>query len=219
MNLTDSCRLSNKFLILFNGGEILFATCSNSLTSMKMIKPKRECDFCGMTYTPKRRAQKFCSETCGHKNRRTYFLQKCRRCGAALRREQQRAHNEYCSLSCANSIITERRIQAAKKMAEMPDHQPNQFHFLAKKWWFTSPMNKDYNCINLKDFIRRNSNLFNPDDVHWVVRQGNLTCRAYCGLRSLRPSGKCVLGSWKGWRWNSITDRRFGSDPVRVQST
>lgn len=72
------------------------------------------------------------------------------------------------------------------------------------------PNNREYHFKNLADFIRKNENLFLPDDVKWKsIGESGENCRAYQGLLSLRPflrDGRPkprVEGTWKGWTWIS----------------
>lgn len=84
----------------------------------------------------------------------------------------------------------------------------------AKNWRLRDPNNRVWQFRNLTHFVRTHEHLFAPEDVRWVIpKNGKLTgvwCRATGGLRTLRPSRQSVVcGTWKGWRWTSIYERRF----------
>ena len=99
----------------------------------------------------------------------------------------------------------------------MPQFQPTEQHIRALVWRLRDGNGVGYEFKNLAKFIRDHSGMFSEDDVKWVKRGNGLNCRAYSGLSSLRPEHPRVEGSWKGWTWISIYERRFddGNDLLR----
>ncbi|WP_061799500.1 MucR family transcriptional regulator [Serratia ficaria] len=73
----------------------------------------------------------------------------------------------------------------------------------AKKWTLVSPDGEVYRVVNLHNFIRENTELFNPEDVVWKLNgeeaeEGSrLWCRASQGIRSIKQRS---VESWKGWK-------------------
>lgn len=78
-------------------------------------------------------------------------------------------------------------------------------HHAGKKWHLRSPSNVEYHFVNLSEFLRSNSHLFDPDDI---------PVKAHRGIQGLRPSDtrKRVNGTWKGWTWISYCEAFYNSN-------
>lgn len=97
-----------------------------------------------------------------------------------------------------------------------------QLNFRCLYWSLREPCGKTHEFKNLSEWVRMNEELFNPEDVIWQpIRPGGRTsiCRAIICLGMLRPDRRCGRGSWKGWTWYSIPERRFndGQDLLQRQ--
>ena len=87
---------------------------------------------------------------------------------------------------------------------------PGPGHPAAKVWSIRSSKLAVYQFRNLRDFVRRNAELFDPNDIKKRrIGKYRLTCNAYGGLASLSPNVAYPRLSWKGWTWVSIHERRF----------
>ena len=77
-------------------------------------------------------------------------------------------------------------------------------HHAGRKWHIRSPSNVEYHFVNLLEFIRTHSHLFDPDDI---------PVKAHRGIQGIRPSDtrKRVNGSWKGWTWISYCEAFYNS--------
>lgn len=70
-------------------------------------------------------------------------------------------------------------------------------HWKAKYWELLSPDRRTYRFVNLSEFVRNHSDMFDPRDVEWIGAQ----CRAVKRLSDLFSNkGKRAPLSWKGWR-------------------
>lgn len=110
------------------------------------------------------------------------------------------------AMALIESIKPEARAAAAQSMLDS-GHYARQGKKNAdrqsKLWLLVSPQNVVYEFRNLSDFIRKNSSLFDPEDVVWT----KYSCRAVHGIAHLRPTRKKPESTWKGWRWQSIEER------------
>lgn len=100
------------------------------------------------------------------------------------------------------------QAKSLKKRIHHPVMKPGPDHHSAKIWKLRSPRGKIYCFQNVSEFIRQNEDLFDPEDVIWVKHKRFLRCRA-SALRNLHPERKRPFGTWKGWTWVSIHERRF----------
>jgi hypothetical protein len=77
-------------------------------------------------------------------------------------------------------------------------------HHAGRKWHLRSPSNVEYHFLNLSEFIRTHSHLFDADDI---------PVKAHRGIQGLRPSDtrKRVSGTWKGWTWISFCEVFYNS--------
>jgi len=76
------------------------------------------------------------------------------------------------------------------------------------KWWSLRDYNgRVHQFKNLSWWISQNKEMFDPDDVRPPITKS----RAYGGITKIKPSEKKtkVIGSWKGWTWFSVFERRF----------
>lgn len=76
---------------------------------------------------------------------------------------------------------------------------PSEDHHNGRRYLLTAPDNARYEVKNLADFVRKNTDLFDPEDVTWIARKGKVTpdrCRAIDGFRSVL---KGTTEYWKGW--------------------
>lgn len=103
---------------------------------------------------------------------------------------------------------------ARSVMLQLPWCKKGEEHHGSKYWNLRSPNNVVYTFKNLKHFIREHKNLFDPIDL--IERQRD-DCRAYVGLSRLRPDRKVPCGSWHGWTWVSIHERRFADGDDLIQ--
>lgn len=90
-----------------------------------------------------------------------------------------------------------RRIGIQRRGALMPPGPSarGEGHWKARYWELLSPDRQVYRFVNLNEFIRANSHLFDPADLEWKRAR----CRASKGIRQLFQSRRAPL-SWKGWR-------------------
>jgi hypothetical protein len=77
-------------------------------------------------------------------------------------------------------------------------------HHAGRKWHLRSPSNVEYHFLNLSEFIRTHSHLFD---------EGDIPVKAHRGIQGLRPSDtrKRVNGTWKGWTWISYCEAFYNS--------
>jgi hypothetical protein len=82
-------------------------------------------------------------------------------------------------------------------------------HWKARYWILRSPDRRIIQGWNLSEIIRKNSHLFDEDDVRWYGKS-QTKCRASKGLRSLFEMKKDGSGpkanSWKGWVAMDVLD-------------
>lgn len=107
------------------------------------------------------------------------------------------------------------KAQAAR--SKSPYFTKTEKHIRALNWNVRDARGRVHQFRNLANWIRQNENLFEPNDVRW----NGTYCRAHSGISHLRPTHKNPVGSWKGWAWVSIHERRFddANDPMRRKSS
>ena len=106
----------------------------------------------------------------------------------------------------AHSDLAIEKANASR--AKNPGFCSTPENFSAKHWFLRCPNGKTYAFKNLSWWIRANRDMFDPADV--VFGSGGVPkCRAYGGLLSISPHRVKTNGSWKGWTWCSIDERRF----------
>jgi hypothetical protein len=148
--------------------------------------------------------------------------EKCRI--ARLKSEKYKISQKQKGFALQSEEIRKRKIEAirnsplvaaaTKRMREALSRsekcQPGIKNHAARKWHIRSPSNVSYHFVNLMEFIRRNPQLFDPDDI---------PVRANRGIGLLRPTHtkKRVHGTWKGWTWISSTEafHNGGEDLVK----
>ena len=91
------------------------------------------------------------------------------------------------------------RDKAQSARSRNPIFMKTPLHIRAKNWQLRDDKGRVHNFRNLADWIRKNPALFSAEDVAW--KEDGKSCRAYDGLRSLRPDYKRPAESWKGWTW------------------
>jgi hypothetical protein len=185
---------------------------------------------CGKTFTPKplrrTRPRLFCSDECriavtGHK----YIQRVCayEGCKKLFTVPLKGPNQIFCSLTCSGNhygldpaLAKTRELAAEKakvKKDTMPQFQPGPDHATAKFWTIRSPAGVSYTFHNLVHFVREHPDLFIPEDINWKLTKKGVPvkCRAVGGLYSLSPgrNKKTVNGSWKGWTFVSMHERRF----------
>jgi len=118
-----------------------------------------------------------------------------------------RGHKSHLYENLKKGYMSDKcRKKALETFRKNPLMQKGIGHVNGRPWRLRSPRNVVYEFINLREFVRQNHALFDPDDVVWVpVGKGDMACRASRGLAALRN----VRGTWKGWTWHSITERLF----------
>ena len=85
-----------------------------------------------------------------------------------------------------------------------PNTKPGQENIHGREWHVRSPENVSYSFVNLQEFVRTNTELFDPRHL----------ARAAKGIQRLRPSEnrKRTWYSWRGWTWDS--DAAWRNSPV-----
>jgi hypothetical protein len=113
------------------------------------------------------------------------------------------------------------RKKAQQGMDASPFFKPGKDHLASKVWRLRSSANVEYEFKNLTNFVREHPELFDPEDLKWKLNKNGipLECRATHGLYSLNPNGKkkVVAGSWKGWTFVSMFERRFNDGDDLLQ--
>lgn len=97
------------------------------------------------------------------------------------------------------------REKAQATRMKNPRFSKTEKHIRALNWNIRDANGCTHQFRNLANWIRENENLFDAADVQWK----NGWCRAHSGISHLRPTHKKPVGSWKGWTWVSIHERRF----------
>ncbi len=100
------------------------------------------------------------------------------------------------------------RYQEAQKRTSFAFRRAEIIEISSKHWLLKSDRNVFYEFDNLSQWVRDNSELFDPEDVQWKPSENS--CKATRGLSSLRPTRKKPEATWKGWTWVSITERLNG---------
>ena len=128
---------------------------------------------------------------------------KCIGCGVTFNRTNNRGHvvtrRKYCSRSCSSTHTSKK--EKFSKIQKM--HKPAGLgHHSEKIWRFKDPRRISHSFKNLREFVRVNYHLF-TDEEFSQKEYFNI----YSGLCALSPRRKIVAGSYRGWTWNSITER------------
>ena len=123
--------------------------------------------------------------------------------------------NSAMAIAAARRVGVDFKEKRLAERAKNPRSQKGIQNATAQNWKLRNSRGVVFYFKNLADFIRRQPCLFDDDDVRWVFRGTSEICRAYSGLSSIKPilkngkPKKRVEGSWKGWTWVSICERRF----------
>jgi endogenous inhibitor of DNA gyrase (YacG/DUF329 family) len=141
----------------------------------------------------------------------------CQTCGKSF--VQKYRHNpKYCSRACLPQSIfigsPDRKNDFEVKRKAAYESSPRtkaltETRHNAKRWHLRSPSNIEYHPKNLNRFVALNPNLFEPQDLLPIYKDGR--CRAASSLKNLRPTDtkKKQTASWKGWTWISIVEKRW----------
>lgn len=183
----------------------------------------RDCACCGKPFTfysIREQSAKWCSYTCAGLGARRRVEWQCSTCGKmAIRTLSAAAKSRNCN-KCGPRIrdyskdkprsydkirqivkSPEYREKLRKVMTGLPKLGPkgrkgSRLHPMARHFFARSPVNVVYWVSNISEFVRRNTFLFQSEDVQWNAR--NRRCNATGGLSSIvRPTDP--RRSWKGW--------------------
>jgi len=212
----------------FRSGHAAKLTSKGKSPRMTMFPTGKVCQ-CGavvMDWYSKRKCspKKFCSRSCAVK-----FMSRKKAVLAAQSPEvkKKRSATQKSSGHFKRMVDAANAKEVREKAIETRGLNRNcqsvPENYSAKFWSFRDPNGVPRHGKNLVCFVRENAHLFAPCDL--IARQANqpVLTRAYCGLKSLRPSenAKKIPGSWKGWTWFSIAERRFngGGDLLQRAET
>lgn len=111
-----------------------------------------------------------------------------------------------------------------RRHPELFSKDARENHVRAAVFSIRSPEGIHYRFKNLRAFIRDNAGLFDGGDATWFRRGRDEDCRAYGGIKSIKPSERrrVVNGSWKGWVWVTLNERAIQDavDPLdRLMNT
>lgn len=115
--------------------------------------------------------------------------------------EIRKRQREGCKKSSLHAAATKKMIEV---MMQSEKCKAGLKHHAGRKWHIRSPSNVEYHFLNLSEFIRTHSHLFDADDI---------PVKAHRGIQGLRPSDtrKRVNGTWKGWTWISLCETFYNS--------
>lgn len=109
--------------------------------------------------------------------------------------------NSPKAVAAARRVNKEHKKANWEKLSKQAKFQKGPAHIRSEEWKLKSPDNVIYTFINLADFVRNNTGLFNPEDIVCKTLDKMASCRAYAGLATLRPTNAKAASSWKGWVW------------------
>lgn len=152
-----------------------------------------------------KRPQKFCSVAC-HKEAMKLYMQERQRKGIAHKFDEKSRHlaREALKLHPEKMLEANKRIGIAKRGCKNPPgpSAASPEHWGALYWKIRSPDRIIIEGWNLSDLIRKNSHMFNSEDIKWKKH----SCRAAAGIRNLYLTRKksdgtlrFISSSWKGW--------------------
>lgn len=165
---------------------------------------EKYCAVCGRALHG--RQIKYCSKKCMGLGKQNYKI--CPVCGKMFK---DSASNDTvcCSPRCSKihreelhragvyeESIVNMRFGFQKKIEEIGPEK----HWISKHWVIESPDGKIYECNNLLEFIKNNSDLFDGTSK-----------QAYDGFQKIKATiegkrPKCPSKSWKGWHLISCTE-------------
>ena len=120
----------------------------------------------------------------------------------------------FAARSKAEIMKTNRRVGQLNRGGTMPPGPAakGEGHWKAKYWKIRSPYGEAIEGKNLNEIVRRNSHLFDPEDLEW----NKASCRASKGIRQLFEGKRNNAVSWKGW--TAMLDHHDDTDPLSRQS-
>lgn len=158
---------------------------------------KKYCAVCGAELHG--RQNKYCSKTCMGLGKQNYKI--CPVCGKKFK-DSASNDSVCCSAACSKNhrkqlhqlgvydgSVRKMRLGFSEKVEEIGPEK----HWNAKHWIIESPSGQIYECDNLLNFIRENSDLF--DGTEKQAFDGFQKNRAT--MEGKRP--KAPSRSWKGW--------------------
>lgn len=136
-------------------------------------------------------------------------------CGLPLNKRRRvttthiRGHSPKAKRNLTNrGFSAEAQKKAAEAFAKNPVMKKGTGHINSKSWQIRSPRGRTYRFKNLREFIRKNAELFAPEDTEWRTKpDGDITCRAFTGIAGISIRLKNPRGSWKGWTWYSQAEK------------
>jgi hypothetical protein len=148
-----------------------------------------------------------------------WFIRTARQHRNNNRQNQLHCCSAYCSRQIAaranasnpNLNNCKTRLNLGKKH-NAPGYAAGPEHRKARLWRLRDPDGRVHEFHNLTSFIRNNPQLFDARDVVWKpTKPGSSMARCLAqNLSCLSPRQKNPrVGSWKGWTWVSIHERRF----------
>lgn len=175
----------------------------------KRTRVTKQCEFCGNDFTVLAglRWKKTCSKDCADQLRSAKVNTPAHNAAAAASRAKRfkddPAYRDKVIRRARKSVLF---AQSAAR--NHPGLRSGVDNIHAKHWSVRSPRGLVYQFKNALEFFRTHPDLFDPDDIR--LRKGG-DCRASSGFSSIRPGSRAsdTIGSWKGWTWYSIYERRF----------
>jgi hypothetical protein len=137
-------------------------------------------------------------------------------CGKAIKKSRRpdpskylRGHSPTAKANLTNrGFSAEAQKNAREAFAHNPVMKKGTGHINSRSWQIRSPSGRTYRFRNLREFIRRNAELFAPEDTEWRTKpDGDITCRAFTGIAGISIRLKNARGSWKGWTWCSQVEK------------
>jgi hypothetical protein len=137
-------------------------------------------------------------------------------CGQPIKKSRRPDPSKYLRGHCptANANLTNRGFseaaqkKAAEAFANNPVMKKGTGHINSRSWQIRSPRGRTYRFKNLREFIRRNAELFAPEDAEWRTKpDGDSTCKAFTGIAGISIRLNNPRGSWKGWTWYSQVEK------------
>lgn len=120
------------------------------------------CEFCGKSFKPSRKEQRFCSSICGNLSRRKYLEPKyCEFCGKELTYQQKKEGNRFCGNSC--SMKHSKATFKYKPMEYTPAIRQKLSECMKKNW-----ENKEFREQNHKRMTENNP-MFNKRTIQKMM--------------------------------------------------
>ena len=160
-------------------------------------------------------------EVCGIERRLTgkeFSASAKRTCGAPFCLAQLHARAAR-TVRQAEVLVSEARREAHARSEKTGR---GEGHRAARRWSLRDPAGRVHRFANLSNWLRENGTLFEAEDVvERPQKRSGFWCRANVQLRRLRPEGKALKRSWKGWTWAfdpaGWADEGFPTADVKVE--